>query len=762
MHLRERFSTTLLQSDTNNFYSHSETVEHTSACSSNVHATKSHAAVSQERNTKVKMDGCATKSVLSTPLQYLKGVGPQTARLFASKGLLTVADALTFFPRDYQDRSVLSSINQAQPGQTVLVYGQIIDYSFSFIRSKKRPVLEAVLRDTTGILLLKWFHYNKNVFEAYFRKRPFVLAYGPISIFGKKKTLIHPEIEWNIEPKDLLSAQTIVPVYSETEGLYQKTIRKIIAQAVQMGLSQVKEDLPSPVLKKHDLLPIQKTIEILHKPPKDTSLMVLQNFQTPAQRRLVFEDFFKFEWIVGKKRLENRRQLAKAYWFKNSRPLFDAFFKNISFELTEDQKDAVRKIYKHLQSTHPMNVLLQGDVGCGKTLVAFFATLPVIAAGGQTVFMVPTEILAEQHYLSAKKFFRELPSPIQIEVLTSSTPASKRKEVLKHLSAGQIHILIGTHAVLSESVRFLELGLVITDEQHRFGVDQRLQLRTKGLYPHVLSMTATPIPRTLALTAYGDLDVVQILQTPKGRAQVATSVLSVKERKRALSKLVGELSQGRQGYVIYPLIQESEKVDLENAIEGFEYLSQGPLKNFSVGLLHGRLKPYEKSSVMENFKTGKIQVLVSTTVVEVGVDIPNATTLIVENAERFGLSQLHQLRGRVGRGIHPSYCFLIAASLGLTAQERLYALERTQDGFKLAELDLKIRGPGEFLGTRQSGELQFKYANLARDQRILEQARRAAQEILEEDPLLVKPENNCLRRYLENTGKLEQQRFQTA
>lgn len=621
-------------------------------------------------------------------------------------------------------------------------------------------MLEARVRDDTGTLAIKWFQYNRTYMEAKLREQPTLLAYGTIKGFGAKLGMIHPDIEWDVDDSDLLSsAQRILPLYSETEGLNQKTLRKIITQALIHGVDKVVDDIPQPVREQHKLVPLPQALKALHAPPKTLPVEDLRAFSTREQHRLIFDELFKFEWVVGRRRLNFRREHTKAYSIAAGTLLMQKLSSRLPFELTEDQLAAIKKIHEDLSTDKPMNRLLQGDVGCGKTLVALYSCLPVVADGGQVAFMAPTEILADQHLKNADRYFG---IDVRVALLTGSTPKMRREEILAGIADGSIQVLIGTHALIEDPVKFRELGLVIVDEQHRFGVDQRMRLRSKGKHPHSLSLTATPIPRTLALTAYGDLDVSIIRQMPKGRPEIHTTIVKENEHEKIYSAIRSELAKGRQAYVIYPLVEESEKIDLANAVTGAENLAKGPMQGYRVGLLHGRMRPQEKSEVMDAFKRGEIRVLVSTTVVEVGVDVPNATILLIEHAERFGLSQLHQLRGRIGRGTETSHCFLMTNGGATQAYERLKAMEMTRDGFKLAELDLEIRGPGEFLGTRQSGDLQFNYADLVRDQFVLHEARKAAFEILRSDPELERPEHAPLRNYMQRIGQLQQKRFETA
>jgi ATP-dependent DNA helicase RecG len=691
----------------------------------------------------------------------------------------TLRDAVFYLPRDYQDRSQLRPINTLKHDENALVKGRVLSHGYIPIRRLKRPMLEARIDDGTGVLSIKWFQYNRTYMEAKLRERPLLIAYGNVREFSSRLGMIHPDIEWDCDELDAIRSERILPVYSETEGLNQKVLRRVVGQACEAVLAEIRDELPETVRAGHELLPLKDALARLHAPPKGVSIDNLRAFGTPEQRRLIFDELFKFEWVIGRRRLNMRREHTKAY--AGGETLLEGLKKKLPFALTDAQATAIKRIHEDLATDKPMNRPLQGDVGCGKTLVALCASLPVVEGGGQTALMVPTEILAEQHLANARRYLEGLPLPgspasdgaqlrldakqggrFTVEVLTGSTTKARRDDILARLAAGDIHLLIGTHALLEDPVIFRELGLVVIDEQHRFGVDQRMRLRAKGRNPHILTMTATPIPRTLALTAYGDLDVTTIRQMPAGRPQIHTALMKDADREAMHDLVRGELKKGRQAYIIYPLVEESEKIDLANAVTGAEELANGALKGFKVWLLHGRMKPQEKNDVMAAFKRGETHALVSTTVVEVGVDVPNATMLVIEHAERFGLSQLHQLRGRVGRGTETSYCVLLTPGSGGPAYDRLKAMERTRDGFKLAELDLEIRGPGEFLGTRQSGELQFQYASLVRDQFVLHEARKAAFELLKDDPDLLEPQHAGLRAYMERVGHLSQRRFETA
>jgi ATP-dependent DNA helicase RecG len=629
-------------------------------------------------------------------VQFLKGVGPRIGAVLESRGLRTFEDLLRYYPRDYQDRSQVSKVRDLRGDAPALLRGRIISYRFIPIRRLKRPLLEAVFQDETGRLSLKWFNYQRAYFEEKLKNQPEVLLYGAPKAFGAKLEILHPELEFlsveNAEGEE--EAPGILPIYVEPEGITQRLLRRMLEQTLTLTLPHISDDLPDVVRAKYNLMDYASALRGVHQPVNEGpgTLDKLRACRTDAHRRLIFEDFFKFQWVLGRRRLKARREEAEQFPLAAGASMVADLRARLPFQLTADQDAALAHIHANLGESKPMNRLLQGDVGCGKTLVAFASALPVVAGGGQAALLAPTEILASQHLASAEKFLSAVKGPggraLRFALLVGSTKKAARDKLLAALATGDIDVLIGTHALLEPTVVFKRLGLVIIDEQHRFGVDQRRVLREKGKSPHMLSLSATPIPRTLALTAYGDLDVTVIRQLPAGRPEVVTKIVANASREPMHERIRAELMKGRQAYIIYPLVEESEKMDLANAVHGAEDLANGPLSGFTVGLLHGRMKAAEKEEVMGRFKQGQIQALVSTTVVEVGVDVPNATVLVIENAERFGLSQLHQLRGRIGRGTEASLCFLVPAAGGMgdMTWERLKAMEETRDGFRLAEL----------------------------------------------------------------------------
>lgn len=561
---------------------------------------------------------------------------------------------------------------------------------------------------------------------------------------GGKIEFHHPEV--HIQKDEGVKKEDVVPIYSETEGLKNAYLRKLIWRALkEVEASQESlESLPAPLIKKQNLMPYLKAIKKIHRPLKEDIPSLLE-FKHPAQKRVIFDEFFELQLAMMKKKAQFKKE--KGVEMKKDSAKAKELVKTLPFHLTNAQKKVFQEVIEDLKKKEPMSRLIQGDVGSGKTLVAFLSMLHAIENGYQTALMAPTEVLAEQHYANAKKLLT--PLGVQVVLLTGQVKGKKREIIYESLKTDKVHVCIGTHALIQKGVEFGHLGLVVIDEQHRFGVDQRLKLVQKGFSPHFLLMTATPIPRTLALTAYGDLDVSVIDEMPQGRQSVITKRVSPKRRKKVLEFLEKEVASGRQAYVIFPLIEESEKLTVKNAVDGLEKLKE-TLPHLSYGLLHGKIKSEEKESVMRDFYSGKVQVLVSTTVVEVGVDVPQATIMWIESAERFGLSQLHQLRGRVGRGDKKSYCILMCGEgISPEAYQRLEFMEKNQDGFKVAEMDLEIRGPGELLGKRQSGLPHFKMAHLIRDKEILILARKSCLEILSEDETLQKKENQILKKKLQ-------------
>ncbi len=675
------------------------------------------------------------KEILRKPVQFLKGVGPGIAKKFSKKGIHIIEDLLFFLPRDYEDRRKVIPIGNLMEGQRAVVFGEILKSGTAFF--SKRKIFEAYITDGTGFLTLKWFNYNEKVWRKLLAPGKNIYAVGEISRFGRSLEMIHPEIiEEGDEEKIALEIGHIVPIYSSVEGVSEKYFRKIMKNAVEDYVDLLDNYIPADILKRRKLVPINIAVKNLHFPEADENIWILKREESIYHKSIAFDEFFFLELALALRKGKIKKECGIAFNVKSK--LVEAFLKKLPFELTSAQKRVIEEIKQDMAKSLPMNRLIQGDVGCGKTVVAFIAALIAIDNGYQVALMAPTEILAEQHYHSFRQYAQLM--GIHTALLTGGIPLSKKREIYHGLSTGYINFVIGTHALFQEKVDFKKLGLIIIDEQHRFGVLQRAALRdkAKGVTPDTLVMTATPIPRTMALTIYGDLDLSVIDEMPKGRKPIITRLFLDYNRGKAYEAVKEELKKGHQAYVILPLIEESEKLDLKAVTTHGEYLQKKVFPEYKVGILHGKMSSYEKEKIMHAFKRGDIHILVSTTVVEVGVDVPNATVMVIEHAERFGLSQLHQLRGRVGRSEFQSYCFLIAYKVSIESEafKRLQVLCKSNDGFKIAEEDLKLRGPGEFLGTKQSGYLEFKKADLVKDYEILLWAREEAFKLIEKDPEL--------------------------
>ena len=668
---------------------------------------------------------------LSTPVAHLKGVGPRLAEKFARLEIRTVEDLLYTLPNRYEDRREFRKIAQLRDGVHEVFSGEILACGEATTSRRRRKIFEAVVSDGSGQIALKWFHYRKDWMNKRFVVGRRGVFSGEVKRYGALREVHHPDAEFlaadqslaDYQSSDPLAFGRILPVYPLTEGLTQTAARKIWKQAVDRYAGYVPSNLPAPLVEKHRLLPISEALQQVHWPDNESSLEQLESHRTTALRTLVYDEFFYLELGLALKRrgVIMEPGIAFAVTHKYTKPLAAA----LPYQLTGAQRRVLGEIKHDLMAPHPMNRLLQGDVGCGKTIVALMTALVAVENQTQVAVVAPTEILAEQHYLQFHRWLELL--GLKTALLRGKMPAAEKREILERISAGEVDLVVGTHAVLQEGVEFRRLGLGIIDEQHRFGVRQRAVLRGKGANPHILVMTATPIPRTLSLTLYGDLALSVIDELPPGRTPVETIVASESQRGRVYNRMRQELVKGHQAYIVYPLVEESEKSDLLAATEGAELLKNEIFAEARVGLLHGRMKPAEKEQVMASFKACDIDILVSTTVIEVGIDVPNATVMLVEHAERFGLAQLHQLRGRVGRGEAGSLCILLKSyKCSEDGQKRLEVMSSTSDGFRIAEADLEIRGPGEFLGTRQSGLPDFRVANVLRDGRILEDARQDA------------------------------------
>jgi ATP-dependent DNA helicase RecG len=671
-------------------------------------------------------------------------VGPRLARLFEKKGILTVEDALYFLPRCYEDRSNLKKISEIKAGRKETGFGEILLSGVAFYQNRKKRVFEAVVGDGSGTITLKWFRGHEKYLRERFKKGRQLIFSGEVKWFNYQREIHHPDVEivdGDLE-KDYLNFKRIVPIYSETEGLYQRTLRRLMKTILDGYADELSSPIPSEIVERQDLIDFSEAFRRVHFPPEGESVDALNLQRSDGHRRIIFDEFFFLE--LGMALKKRGVALETGISFKPEGRLSQELLRRLSFQLTHAQKKVLAEIKEDLAKPHPMNRLIQGDVGSGKTVVALLTCLDVIECGYQAAIMAPTEVLAEQHFINLHRWVE--PLGVKVALLTSSVKSSERESLYQGIRNGDIDLVIGTHAVIQEAVEFKCLGLAVIDEQHKFGVVQRGLLKKKGENPDILVMTATPIPRTLAMTLYGDLDVSLIDEMPPGRMPVETKVYPEPARAKVYRLVEEEVKKGRQAFVVYPLIEESEKLDLKDATRMAEQLQKEIFPAFRVGLIHGRMKSDEKEAIMTEVKEGKIQILVATTVIEVGIDIPNASVMVVEHAERFGLSQLHQLRGRIGRGRYPSKCILLAQYRSSEeARVRLRAMEKTTDGFKIAEEDLALRGPGEFFGIRQSGLPDFRVAHIIRDTPILIEARKEAFQLVQEDPELVLPSHAGLR-----------------
>ncbi len=694
------------------------------------------------------------ESFLQQPVEYLKGVGPARGEMLRKElGIHRIGDLLWDLPFRYIDKSQITLIKEAKTiAEAVQLRGIFTHKHIEGTGHKKRLV--GTFEDASGDIEVIWFQRAKDIDQWIVLNRPY-LIYGKLQDFRGRYNIVHPEIEEVTEEK--MTSSGLVPVYSSSEklllkGLDSKGLRKIIKQLIgQLRPADINENLSSGIISKLRFKSRFETFRDIHFPARKEDLQ-------QARNRIKFEELFFLQLMLLRAKVR-REETVKGFVFGEVGSIFNSFFSNhLPFSLTEAQKRVIREIRKDMGSGRQMNRLLQGDVGSGKTIVALMCMLLAADNGYQSVLMAPTEVLAMQHFKSISDYVAGL--EVRVAFLSGSITGKARTEMFQGLKNGNIQILVGTHAVIEEGVEFANLGLAITDEQHRFGVAQRAQMWRKSPDhpPHVLVMTATPIPRTLALTVYGDLDISVLDEMPPGRKPVVTTQRTEAHRSRVMEFVRSEIKNGRQVYVIYPLIEESEKLDLENLQDGYERLLEiFPRPEFQISVVHGRMKAEEKEFEMRRFVERRTQIMVSTTVIEVGVNVPNASVMIIENAERFGLAQLHQLRGRVGRGADQSYCILMTSyKISKTARERLDVICKSNDGFYIAEADLKLRGPGDIAGTRQSGAYEFKAANLVEDQAILRTARMIAEDILMRDPELKSPEHLAMARYLSSDYKYKQ------
>ncbi len=678
-------------------------------------------------------------SYFDTSIEFLKGVGPQRAALFQKElNLHTFGDLIQHYPFRHEDRTRFYKIREVKDEMPhVQLKGKITDFQIIGGGFKKRLV--GTLEDETGELELVWFQGINWVMQ---KIKPGIeyVVFGKPNRFGNKLSIAHPEIE-PITPGNERGGflQPVYPVTEKLKARYvdSKFLARLIADVLKSAQPQVRETLPATILQNNKLLDKKTALVGIHF-PKD------HNQLAAARHRLKFEELFYIQLRLIKMKLV-RQEKFKGIVFSDTAILTKFYKEHLPFPLTEAQKRVIREIYADMKSGKQMNRLLQGDVGSGKTIVAFISMLLVVGSGAQATLMAPTEILAQQHYTNLKKYTDNV--GITIALLTGSVKKSQRKPIHQALEDGSLKILVGTHALLEEEVKFNKLGLAIIDEQHRFGVAQRSKLWQKNadVYPHVLVMTATPIPRTLAMTLYGDLEISIIDEMPKGRKPIKTTHRYDSHRLQVNGFIRAQIDAGRQIYIVYPLIEESEKLDLKHLMDGYESIARA-FPDVAISIVHGQMKPEAKDFEMARFVKGETKIMVATTVIEVGVDVPNASVMVIESAERFGLSQLHQLRGRVGRGAEQSYCILMTGNkLGPDSRTRIDTLVKTNNGFEISETDLQLRGPGDLMGTQQSGALDLLIADLGKDGEILKQAREVALSLLEKDPALERPENKVIR-----------------
>ncbi len=683
--------------------------------------------------------------------QYVKGVGSARAAQLKNIDIESVEDLLNYVPRRYLDRSTITKISQISLNSETTIVGKVVK-----VRKVPRPHQRLIVSiyDQTGLLDAVWFN-QVDYFSKVFEVDQEVAFSGKIG-FYKGWQIVHPDFDIIEESKEQLHTGQIIPLYPSSEqlrssGLSSRGFRRIIHNALEKYGALISENLPDFLTEKYKLLPRPETYRQIHFPKK------MEEISQPL-RRLKYEELFYLQLLMALRHYAQKSAL-QGIPMTTSGETIKKVYRKMPYDLTNAQRRVLKEIYKDLKSGHPMNRLLQGDVGSGKTIVALITALIAIENGYQVALMAPTEILAEQHYFNIGDLLKDI--PISVELLIGALKNKQKTMIHGDLKSGKIDLIIGTHALLQETVEFKKLGLVIIDEQHRFGVLQRGELIGKGANPHVLVMTATPIPRTLAMTFYGDLDTSIIDEMPPGREPITTAWRKEIKLKQVYTFIRERVAAGERVYVVYPLVEESEKMDLKAATESYELLQSKIFPEFRVSLIHGRMKAGEKEAAMSKFKNGEIQILVSTTVIEVGVDVPEATIMLIEHAERFGLCQLHQLRGRIGRGTKKSYCILITSGeVNEVAQQRLKMMEKTNDGFLIAEEDLRLRGSGEFFGTRQHGLPDLKYSDLVKDIKIIQTARKDAFAIIGQDPQLRLKQHHIIREYFQTNYREKYQLIQ--
>ncbi|TET50775.1 MAG: ATP-dependent DNA helicase RecG [Anaerolineales bacterium] len=671
---------------------------------------------------------------LDSEITAVRGIGTKQASRLAKLGVRSIRDLLYFFPRRYDDYSQLSPINRVSRGEEVTIIAKVWDIGARRTR-RGLSLVKATLSDGTGFVEATWF--NQPYLVDRIKRGQQIVVSGKVDPYQGHLCFSSPT--WELLEEELLHTARIVPVYPLTEGLSSRWLRGVMKRTIDYWSKRLPDHLPASIREKAGLVGLESAIAQIHFPNNDESLR-------QARHRLSFDELFILQVGLLQQRRLWRSQPAKPLPVNESQ--LEAFISTLPFQLTGAQQRSLNEIAADLRSEKPMNRLLQGDVGSGKTAVAAAAMALAAAAGAQAALMAPTEILAQQHFRSIGRLLEQMPGTAPtIRLLTGSVTGPERDEIYDGLKDGSISIAIGTHALIQQAVEFNELALAVIDEQHRFGVRERSALRQKGYNPHLLVMTATPIPRSLELTVWGHLDVSVIDEMPPGRKAVVTRLMLPAERERAYAFVRSQVEKGHQAFVIYPLVEESEKIDAKAAVEEHERLRKEVFPDLRLGLLHGRLKSEEKEATMASFASGELDILVATSVVEVGVDVPNATVMLVEGAERFGLAQLHQFRGRVGRSGHESYCILVSSTSSDETNERLLAIEATSDGFELAEKDLQLRGPGEFLGTRQSGLPDLQLAAVT-DVPLIKAAREAAKSFFETDPELANPDHRLLAQHV--------------
>ena len=684
---------------------------------------------------------------LFSPVSIINGLGPAREKVLNDKGLFTLNDFLYYFPRKHLDRTSINSINELSKGDSGTIIASVETFGEKPIRKGK--IFQVIVSDGTGILTLSWFNggrYIKKMMKIGLR----------LVIFGKVEwyngfVITHPEFEILDEGENNVFSGGVIPIYPMTKefasiGLEQRRLRKIIQTILDSKIS-IPDFFSLQIIKQYQLISLNKALRLIHFSKNVDELKL-------AIRRLKFDEHFFLQLLVALKK--HNIQTIGTEAMPDIGPYFKTISGSLDFELTKAQKKVIQEIHSDLKISRPMNRLIQGDVGCGKTIVAILVSSLAVGNNMQVAVMAPTEILARQHYLSFKNEFDKVNIPSCL--LVGKMKKMERDPILKGLQKGKISIVIGTHALIQNDVKFKKLGLVIIDEQHRFGVNQRLHILEKGSNPHLMSMTATPIPRTLSITYHGDMDLSIIDELPANRIPVTTKIVDQSKMGKVYDFIRNKIKLGRQAIVVYPLVEESEKSDLAAAVQNHELLSNVQFPKINVGLIHGKMKPQEKEEIINKFNKNKIKILVSTTVVEVGLDVPNATIMIVEHAERFGLTQLHQLRGRVGRGTEKSYCILVKRNQSNVSRTRLEIMEKTNDGFLIADEDLKLRGPGEVFGIKQSGFFQYKIADVVKDVKIIREARELAFGLVKSDPTLNKKSNRHIKKifrtkyseYLEN------------